>query len=252
MREFWSQFLRDMNTPAKKLIFVFLSLTTGFAGPFGTYFTMDPLERLFYWGGVIGLSIVMITAIRVALLTFRPQWSYWKTATVATLIFAISYSAAVFSITIHLLRLPREIMPDFLSLIAIVFAISISVHGIRYFTMEMILREQDGSKDIGIMRRLPEEKRGPLLRLSARDHFVDVITEKGLHTLRMRFADAVHEAETTTEGFCVHRSHWVAKNAICNVQKKNGRFTVFLRDGSVVPVSRKFQANLAIHGLLPA
>lgn len=248
MREFWKKFLGDLNTPLKKLIFVFLSLIIGIAGPFGSYITMSLFERILYWGFMIGLSIVMITAIRSALILNRPQWSYWKIATVASLILAITYSAVIYYFTIHVFRLDQSMMPDFILLVWVVFLISIAMHAIRYFTIETAMKRDNAAPRI--MERIPEEKRGRVIRISARDHFVDVFTENGMHTIRMRFADAVNETEDGARGFCVHRSHWVAEDAIVDARKKNGRISVFLRDGSVVPVSRKYQQNVIDNGFL--
>ncbi len=248
MRAFWRKFLGDLNTPLKKLVFVFLSLVIGIAGPFGSYITMSLFERTLYWGFIIGLSIVMITAIRSALILSRPQWSYWKIGTVASLILAITYSALIYYFTIHVFSLDQAMMPDLILLAGSIFLISIALHAIRYFTIETATKPENTAPRI--LQRLPQEKRGRVIRLSARDHFVDVFTENGMHSIRMRFADAVNETEDGTRGFCVHRSHWVAEDAIVDARKKNGRISVFLRDGSVVPVSRKYQHNVIENGFL--
>ncbi len=248
MRVYWNRFLRDLNTPLKKLLFVILSLIVGIAGPFGSYITMCLFERTFYWSFLIGLSIVMITAIRSALILNRPHWSYWKIGTVASLILAITFPTVIYFLTIHVFRLDRSMMPDFILFVAVVFLISIAIHAIRYFTIETAMKPENTAPRI--MERLPEEKRGRVIRISARDHFVDIFTENGMHSIRMRFADAVNETEDGTRGFCVHRSHWVAEDAIVDARKKNGRISVFLRDGSVVPVSRKYQHNVIENGFL--
>jgi len=248
MRVFWKKFLGNLNTPLKKLTFVFLSLIIGIAGPFGSYITMSLFERILYWGFAIGLSIVMITAIRSALILSRPQWSYWKIGTVASLMLSIIYSAMIYYSTIHVFRLDQAMMPDFILLSGAVFLISIAMHAIRYFTIETTMKSDNTAPRI--LDRLPQEKRGRVIRISARDHFVDVFTENGMHSIRMRFADAVNETEDGVRGFCVHRSHWVAEDAILEARKKNGRISVFLRDGSVIPVSRKYQHNVIENGFL--
>ncbi len=100
-----------------------------------------------------------------------------------------------------------------------------------------------------IHRRLPETFDGDILHLTVRDHFVDVIATNSTHTLRLRFADAVAEMEPI-DGFCTHRSHWVNRKAISDVERDNGRIFLRLVNGTQVPVSRKFRPHLEDAGLI--
>ncbi len=93
------------------------------------------------------------------------------------------------------------------------------------------------------MDRLADDIRGPLVRVSVRDHYVDVWTEQGSAQLLMRFVDALSELEGA-DGLQVHRSHWVARRAIAQVQRRGANLVVVLKDGAEVPVSRRFHAAL--------
>ncbi|NNF24714.1 MAG: LytTR family transcriptional regulator [Rhodobacteraceae bacterium] len=53
----------------------------------------------------------------------------------------------------------------------------------------------------------------------------------------MRFFDAIGELDTVT-GFQVHRSHWVAPEAISQVEQDRKRMFLRLDCGRRVPVSR--------------
>jgi DNA-binding LytR/AlgR family response regulator len=55
----------------------------------------------------------------------------------------------------------------------------------------------------------------------------------------MRLADAVDELDGI-EGAQVHRSWWVARDAIADARRGDGRATLTLKDGSEVPVSRTY------------
>lgn len=100
-----------------------------------------------------------------------------------------------------------------------------------------------------LMRRLPPEATGPVLRLTSEDHFVDVVTPDGAHRLRMRLADAIDEMEPV-EGISTHRSHWVARAAIDGVERDGSRVLLRLSNGDLVPVSRTYRPRLEEAGLL--
>lgn len=100
-----------------------------------------------------------------------------------------------------------------------------------------------------LVRRLSPDFAEPILRLSVRDHFVDVVSLTGHEAIRMRFADAIDEMDTVI-GYCTHRSHWVARNAIVGVKRENGKICLELINGDLVPVSRKYKPELEAVGLL--
>jgi DNA-binding LytR/AlgR family response regulator len=65
----------------------------------------------------------------------------------------------------------------------------------------------------------------------------------------MRLSDAIAELEGI-EGAQVHRSWWVARNAIADIARTDGRATLTLQDGSQVPVSRTYAKLLREAGWL--
>ncbi len=56
------------------------------------------------------------------------------------------------------------------------------------------------------------ENRGPILRLSAEDHYTMTVTSRGRELILIRFSDALSEL-AETEGTQIHRSHWIARAA---------------------------------------
>ncbi|MFD2174610.1 LytTR family transcriptional regulator DNA-binding domain-containing protein [Rhodobacter lacus] len=91
--------------------------------------------------------------------------------------------------------------------------------------------------EVRLLTRLAPEVRGRLIRLEVKDHYVRVVTSAGSESLLMRLADAIVETEGVA-GLQVHRSHWVARQAISGLQRERGKCTLVLQDGSRIPVAR--------------
>jgi len=90
-----------------------------------------------------------------------------------------------------------------------------------------------------ILERLSPPQRGTLLSLSVQDHYVDVRTSRGKTLLLMRLSDAMRETGGVA-GLQIHRSHWVARDAVTQVLRSDGRTMLQLSDGTQLPVSRSF------------
>ena len=98
-----------------------------------------------------------------------------------------------------------------------------------------------------LLARLPVHKRGELHHLRMQDHYVEVHTDRGMEMVLLRFRDALREVEEV-DGLQVHRSHWVARAAVERVERRDGRVTLLLVNGSTVPVSRSFAPALRARG----
>jgi DNA-binding LytR/AlgR family response regulator len=101
-----------------------------------------------------------------------------------------------------------------------------------------------------LLARLTLDKRGPLVSLTATDHYTEVTTTRGRDLILIRLADAIAEA-APTPGLRVHRSHWVARDHIAAVRRRDAGAEVTLSDGRVIPVSRGNLPALREAGLLP-
>jgi len=89
--------------------------------------------------------------------------------------------------------------------------------------------------------KLPEKLRGEILCLRAEDHYLRVYTQYGDDLILYRFGDAVSQL---SGGIQVHRSWWVALNAIDELQRENKRIHLKLHNGLIVPVSLTYQAKV--------
>jgi hypothetical protein len=97
---------------------------------------------------------------------------------------------------------------------------------------------------VKFLERLPPRLHGgELWAVEAEDHYLRLHTSKGQDLILMRLADAIAEL-AGIEGAQVHRSWWVARGAIAEARRGDGRATLTLKDGSEVPVSRTYARAL--------
>ena len=98
--------------------------------------------------------------------------------------------------------------------------------------------------------RLPAKlKDGEILALQSEDHYVRVHTDKGSDLILMRLADAI-ALMGETPGARSHRSWWVAKGAVKEVRRENGRVWLKLANAIEAPVSRNYASELRKAGWL--
>jgi hypothetical protein len=86
--------------------------------------------------------------------------------------------------------------------------------------------------------RLPPKLGLEILALQMEDHYVRVHTSRGNALLLLRMRDAVAELDRL-EGAQVHRSWWVAREAVLSVERDGRRASLTLTNGLRVPVSRE-------------
>ena len=92
--------------------------------------------------------------------------------------------------------------------------------------------------------RLPLKLRGAeLYAVAAEDHYLRLHTSRGSDLILLRLADAVAELEGI-EGAQTHRSWWVARGAVRDAKRGDGRAVLVLTDGTEAPVSRTYAAAL--------
>lgn len=98
------------------------------------------------------------------------------------------------------------------------------------------------------LERLPSEHRAAdLLALEAEDHYLRVHTAAGSTLILLRLSDAIAELGPA-RGVQVHRSWWVARDAVDHAERTGEKVVLILRGGLRVPVSRGNRAKLAAMG----
>ncbi len=87
-------------------------------------------------------------------------------------------------------------------------------------------------------RRLSAKRRtARLIAVEAHDHYLKVHTDAGEELITLRFADALAEL-ALAHGWRVHRSWWVAADAVEAVRWRKGAGEIQLAGGLIAPVSR--------------
>ena len=99
------------------------------------------------------------------------------------------------------------------------------------------------------LKRLPHHLGENLICLSMEDHYIRVYADAGETLILMRLKDAAEEL-ADYPGLQIHRSHWVAKDAIVRVDRKGRQHLVHLSNGLALPVSRSFAPTLKDQGIL--
>ena len=100
-----------------------------------------------------------------------------------------------------------------------------------------------------ILDRIPYEKRGRLMALSVEDHYVRIITTKGVEFVLLRLSDAMRETGDVA-GMQVHRSHWIATQAVKSARRDGDRAILTLVIDTEIPVSRRYVTHIKKAGLL--
>lgn len=101
-----------------------------------------------------------------------------------------------------------------------------------------------GAKPARFIARLPFKLRGATIRaVSSEDHYLRIHTDRGSDLILMRLSDALVELEGL-EGAQTHRSWWVARDAVRDVSRGDGRATLTLEGGIEAPVSRRYAKAL--------
>lgn len=104
------------------------------------------------------------------------------------------------------------------------------------------------SERVAFLDRLPfKHQKADIYALSAEDHYLRVHTSAGSTLILMRLYDAIRELEGI-EGSQTHRSWWVARDAIEDIQRQDGRVSLTLRGEIEAPVSRSYQKVLKADG----
>ena len=265
----------DAKRLSRYLQYLFGFLVTAallaYLGPFGTWASLAFFDRLLFWVTTVGANwiiahIVFYTTIRI----FHAQgWPIWSGTVLAAFLAAVPGTGAVWlTVNVFLAYRPSD-LSDTVRLFSQVFVLHLIIGSLVFHLVGRALLRREtkrGSEDepvrsqervdggsqaapeAALLARLPARSRAQLLHLRMQDHYVEVHTTAGRELLLLRFRDALREVEGV-DGLQVHRSHWVARNAVVAVERRGGGgVTLRLANGSRVPVSRSFAPVLKARG----
>lgn len=225
-----------------------LALFVGFIAPFGTHEAWNAATRHLYWALIVFATAATGHATTTTLdhLIAKTRWPKLVRIPFVASLTALSVCATLLLIWCAIgfpvsAEAALDLLFDCLVVVCSVMAFSSLLSPAQ-------TKSPEDTKASRLITRLPGGKRGRLIRVSAQDHYVQVVTDEGSTLLSMRFCDAM--AETAPEpGAQIHRSHWVAERAILD-RVRRGHGTGFkLKDGSFVPIGRSFKAALRTRNL---
>lgn len=235
------------------MIVVVIVLIAAMTGPFGTYFHGGFLTRLGYWSAAICGGIAVARTVRRLAARWLGDLPFVAREPVTLVVITAIFAPVLHVWTESLFRMGGVGKLAFWPMAAKILAICVMVSILRFclskLPKHMPAAEVPPPVEARLLRRLPDDADHAVLRLSADGHVVHVVTADQRFELRMRFSDAVKEMDLV-EGYCTHRSHWVARAAIVETQVRNGRPSLVLTNGDMVPVSRKYQPELEAVGVL--
>lgn len=246
--------LREMRTafthPPALIAMAGIGLALGLVGPFQTYEALPVGPRLAYW---LAMAVVTFAVARffgaVAQMALERQgWPVWALVLVGGLAAGLPVSAAVIGLnwmwfgTVDLDGFGLVEVPVYCTAIAIIVTLVLQTLQHR---PGQAASPQAAPRPVAprILDRLPADKRGALIALSATDHYVEVTTSRGRELVLMRLADAIAETQGVA-GWQIHRSHWVARDGVAGTERRDGKPYVLTTSGLVLPVSRTYMPAL--------
>lgn len=257
-------------------------LVTGFAagaiGPFGTYETMYLGPRYAFWLSTIAIGWAEMLLISYAIRGFigGGKLAGWPTLLVAAAIGTVPILFEVRWLNAYLAGENARLAPLWLAYVNVYLltglfsvvqwtlvegwplipradAVADSVPGSDGAQFLPTERVETPSPSLGSrrIRRMPADLQGDILCLQMEDHYVRVHTAEGNDLVLQRLADAVEEL-AGHDGMQVHRSWWVAREAVMGSTTVNRQRQLVLRNGLQVPISRTYINAVRAAGWLDA
>jgi hypothetical protein len=224
------------------------------SGAFGSD-RLEVIPRFLFWmlQMLVGASVgVLVTRYVIPDRWFRvPGWAgYWVIVPIAV---GTALPMCVLVALMDALARGQAFRP---AMIGVVFPTTL-ITSLAITALAMIIRRRApgsthaapaGAPPPKFLARLPAKLKGAdLWAVEAEDHYLRLHTSLGQDLILLRLSDAVAELEGI-EGAQTHRSWWVARSAVVEAERADGRATLTLKDGAKVPVSRNFTRLLKDEG----
>lgn len=232
------------------LLLTFFGLVMSELGPYRTIEAPQSLRTAYWLLAVFGSGL---TAICVHRAISGRIGGFWVQIAVVSLLITPPVTMYIYVLNAVMLELPRRwwLIPQLAWQVLVVMLLLI--------TLRALLWRRVVETRTLVMPPLPEAEREFRLRLSAKrrssrliaieaeDHYVRVHTDMGSELVPMRFSEALEEL-SRAYGYRLHRSWWVAAEAIEGVRWTRGSGEARLAGGIVAPVSRSYAAALKSAG----
>ncbi len=247
------QAFNHIEWPRLLVILMAAVLLSTFIGPFNTYQTMSAGKRFAFWLALIG-GCGLFAHVTILYVLMHP-----RLAQLPRLVRLLAGSSVVSFPGLGVFLIVDYSFRDrvhgfdhyfFLWLTVLVFT---SIIAYLNFMLPYNLPEADSQDDIAnnsarFMQRLPEHLGNKLISLSMNDHYVEVTTSKGSQMLHLKFSQAMEEL-ANYPGIQIHRSHWIAKDALHSIEYYNRTMLAVTSDNRKIPVSSPYRRS--VKQLLP-
>lgn len=240
-------------SPATLVVWVVLTIVLTVSGPFGTYERMDAATRLFDFAITSGIVLIIGVSTRALLQQGMLSLRFIPAVVIASILTSVILAVPVRQLFWRIagVRAPVDIPAWHVA--GIIAFSGFGSAAIRWaIARETTYPARDhappaepadaGPRTPRLLDRLPEDIRGPLVRVSGQNHYVEVTTDNGSARVLLRLSDALAEIDSTA-GAQVHRSHWVAASAVARRERDGARQVLVLRDGSRVPIGKSYLDN---------
>ena len=214
-------------------------LILALSGPFGTLEHYNALERLAYWAIIAPTTYILASGVAtlVTISLMRKKLNSW-------LAYAAGGTSAGIIVGIFVwlfgVFLDQSFGRSLLGLLtAMTYTIPITIGVTLLFKLSEKPSEvaESNSPDVRFFERIPKHLGRDLISLNSQDHYVKVTTSMGSELILMRLSDAIMELEGF-DGLQPHRSWWIAKKHVKQINTVNNKKSIELSNGELVPISR--------------
>lgn len=248
MSAFWGDIKQELRSRIVIAFWATISLFMVVTGPYGTYLTYTMLERMAICVPIMATFLVIGVVIRVGVHRFFGR-DGWKEVLLSSGIDVVVL-APFTTLVLHLVAPSAAVsFPSMTELGLLVASLSLGYSALRRSVSQEDSADPELVRQSRLMQRIAPDGLGDLLAISVQDHYVEVHTSTGSSRVLLRLGDAIAEAEPI-DGAQVHRSHWVAWQAVVDVEQDGIKLFVHLINGMRVPVSKNHRGKLAERGLI--
>lgn len=214
-------------------------------GPFGNYEHVGLGQRLIYWPAMAWASVVIFGLPLTLIELYRPAWATrWHVALLVGVVGCLPLAVITWlTATAMWPNLAREVTP--LAWLGECLVISVPV--VMVFWL-VALRRSAAAAAAAPVEPAPNFRGAVCLQME--DHYVRVHGQSGSQLVLMKLSDAI--ARTGRPGIQVHRSWWVATDAIERAVVEGRNVRLKLTNGIEAPVARSSIAKVRQAGLIPA
>lgn len=209
------------------------------------------LARLIYWTGLMGCGAMM--GVGLASRASRSRWfggRSWRQSLAVAALMTVPMSLLVWLANGLVFGAPLRLYA-WLFLLGPVGVVCAGVTAVNFLAdarAQAAAVAEPVPVEVKFLERLPRHLAGAdVYAVEAEDHYLRLHTSKGQDLILMRLADAVDEL-AGLDGARTHRSWWVAKAAVVEAKRGDGRAILVLRSGVEAPVSRTYAPGLREDG----